>query len=149
MKHRADSGYNMNVEFGYEIANMRTQTNESNDTLSIISFTFLIATFVYNLIFLCDNEAILHTVDNAAILHTVISTIIINVLAISVCTFIVALHPKNKELDKELIVCIEILERLEKSKEFSLYLNALQRNNESQQKDASIKNLSKSNKKEF
>ena len=90
MKHRAKSGCDMNKEFGYEIAHMKTQTDCANDSFF----------------------------DSAEYSLSEIPLIGINTLAFILCIIITVLHPAGKEDDEKRIVCAEILERLEKSEEF-------------------------------
>ena len=109
MKHRAKSGCDMNKEFGYEIAHMKTQTDCANDSLTIIGFSLVAVSFMQNL----------HSLfDSAEYSLSEIPLIGINTLAFILCIIITVLHPAGKEDDEKRIVCAEILERLEKSEEF-------------------------------
>ena len=109
MKRRAKSGCNMNDEFGYEIAHMKAQTDCANDSITIIGFTFTAGNFVQSL---CE---LFEKVPNQ--LNRL--TFIINFVELVICIIIIATYFKGKEDDAQRIVCVEILERLEKSKEFS------------------------------
>lgn len=105
----AKSGCNMNDEFGYEIAHMRAQTDCTNDSITIISVPFAAGNFVQSL---CE---LFEKVPNQ--LNRL--TFIINFVELAICIMIIATYSKGKEDDAQRIVCVEILERLEKSKEFS------------------------------
>ena len=109
MKRRAKSGCNMNDEFGYEIAHMKAQTDCANDSITIIGFIFTAGNFVQSL---CE---LFEKVPNQ--LNRL--TFIINFVELVICIIIIATYSKGKEDDAQRIVCVEILERLEKSKEFS------------------------------
>lgn len=110
MRHRAKSGYNMNEEFGYEIARMRAQTDCENDSLNIIGFSLATVNFVQNICSILENEM---TQSNK------IRIIAMNILAMVIYLLFLRLHPSGKEDDKKRIVCVEILERIEKSEDFS------------------------------
>ena len=110
MKLRAKSGCDMNEEFGYEIAHMKTQLDCENDILNIIGFSLVTVNFVQNLYSILSDE-----VDPS----NKIWLILINILAMVLYAIFVMAHPSGSEGDKQRIVCLEILERLEKSKEFS------------------------------
>lgn len=111
MKRRAKSGCNMNDEFGYEIAHMKAQTDCTNDGITIISFSFVAVSFVQNLCELLEN------VPNQPIR---LALIMINFVVLVICIIIITPYSKGKEDDAQRIVCVEILKRLEKSKEFSI-----------------------------
>mgnify|MGYP004462234203 CR=1 FL=1 len=108
MKRRAKSGCNMNDEFGYEIAHMKAQTDCANDGITIISVTFAARDFVQNL---CELFEKVPNQPNRLAL--------IDFIELAICIMIIATYSKGKEDDAQRIVCVEILERLEKSKEFS------------------------------
>ena len=110
MRRRAKSGYNMNEEFGYEIARMRAQTDCENDSLNIIGFSLATVNFVQNICSILENEM---TQSNK------IRIIAMNILAMVIYLLFLRLHPSGKEDDKKRIVCVEILERIEKSEDFS------------------------------
>lgn len=109
MKHRAKSGRDMNKEFGYEIAHMKTQTDCANDSLTIIGFSLVAVSFIQNLYSLFDSAE--YSLNETPLIG-------INALAFILCIIITVLHPAGKEDDEKRIVCAEILERLEKSEEF-------------------------------
>lgn len=108
MERRAKSGCNMNDEFGYEIAHMKAQTDCANDSITIISVTFAAWDFAQNL---CELFEKVPNQPNGLAL--------IDFVELAICIMIIATYSKGKEDDAQRIVCVEILERLEKSKEFS------------------------------
>ena len=109
MKCRAENGDDMNEEFGREIARLKAQMNSENDILAIIGFTLAGISFLQNIgnLFQATSKS-----SNSQWL------IAINFIALMICILIAVFHKSGEEIDKKCIVCIEILERLEKSNEF-------------------------------
>lgn len=110
MKRRAKSGCNMNDEFGYEIAHMKAQTDCANDSITIIGLPFAVGNYVQNM---CEP---FEKVPNQLNMPVLIIDFVLLVIGI----IIIIPYSKGKEDDAQRIVCVEILERLEKSKEFSI-----------------------------
>lgn len=111
MERRSKSGFDMNKEFGYEIAHMKSQSRSMDDVLNTISFTLLGISILQNLYSFFNATAQNHS-DSINIL------IALNIISFIVWLIFALYRTSEKEDDEKRAVCVEILEQLQKSKDF-------------------------------